>query len=129
MLDILKNPKKQIGIIVILLIGYWTLDITILDEHIPIKQETVQDSLVVESHPESLESREQQTEMSRPPDSSKKSDSSSIDTDYELKIQFWDMIFGHLASILGSLAALLSPLITVYLNKKGYFNPSENQEN
>jgi len=116
MWDIVKNPKKQGLIILILVLGYWSWGLFIHETDVPIEvrvesYEIPDTTITMErSVPELMERR------SEPND------------DYEYRIMFWDMILGHLSSILGSIAALLTPLITVYLNKKGYFNPSENPQ-
>lgn len=131
MKDILKNPKKQITIILVLILGYWTYDIMFSKKHIPVTTHTEQteevqeDTVIVERIPEVLQ---RQSEMNAPPTDNSKRESTNnsvdIEKEYQLKIQFWDMVFNHLKSIVGTIAALLSPLVTVYLNKKGYFESS-----
>lgn len=144
MKDLLKNPKKQIVLIIVLLVGYWSYDIVFDEKHIPMSIDSVeevtdelQDTVVVETIPEAVQRQmepiestppevEVEREEPKPTVQSRENETQSITQEYEYKIQFWNMIFGHLASILGSLASLLIPLVTVYLNKKGYFNPAEN---
>lgn len=145
MYDILKNPKKQVTVIFILIVGYWGYHLGIDQSDVPVEiivehtSEMSADTLQYESRREF----EQQVDSAPPPESSElkvvpdediseRPINRDVITEYEMRIRFWDMIFGHLASILGSLVALLAPLITVWLNKKGYLSSeaaNELQEN
>lgn len=146
MWDLFKNPKKQALIVVLLVGSYWSWEFLHKDhseyEEMVVAEEMVitkPDSLHVE--PDSLSERQREEHQSHQDTLDKyfpeltysfieipEDDNSQIIQTMELRIQLWDMILGHLTSILGSFAALLTPFITVYLNKKGYLNPSENVE-
>lgn len=144
MWNVFREPKKQLLIISIIIVLYWSWELFYIDlseyrELIPTQLEMVETpppiseerssegkSTTVDTvltFDESLE--EHFPDRSRP---HVKEDSTTVVT-MELRLQFWDMILGHLASIITSLVALLTPLITVFLNHKGYFkNPSKNDE-
>lgn len=140
MWDIVKNPKKQLFAIAIAVACYWSYEVFITSHEIPVQvvevEQRVQEPLVFQE--EHYEMRIDTIEV----------DSDSLDQEPQVETRtrdeetytverhlealppnyiFWEMVLGHVASMLGSLVALLTPLITVFLNKKGYFKQEDSK--
>lgn len=118
MKDFLYNAKKQFILILTLLLLYWGWEIFIKDHgHYEVEYSKVEvrpeaekmidaDSVIVElpSLQDTLITEEDAT-ISR------------VEI-LEKRLEFWDMILGHLSSILTSLAALLVPVITYFNTRR-----------
>lgn len=91
---ILHSPLKQFLIALVLVMGYWII-------HIYSYQEVAQ----IEQYEKGVDT----TSVYIPPPPNEIEIITTLD--------WWDMILGHVGSILGSLAALIAPIFT-YLNER-----------